>query len=109
MVRDKNDCGITELDISLVEFPKFFTPNNDLKNDRWMIKGVNSTFFPSSEVYIFNRFGKVMAQINIDNQGWDGTFNGKILPSDDYWFSAKLTDRTGKFKEIQGHFALLRR
>ncbi len=109
LVRDKNDCGISELDISLVEFPKFFTPNNDGENDRWMIKGVNSTFFPSSEVYIFNRFGKAIAQINIDNQGWDGTFNGKILPSDDYWFSAKLTDRTGKFKEIQGHFSLLRR
>ena len=108
LVRDKNDCGTSELDISLVEFPKFFT-NNDGENDRWLIKGVNSTFFPSSEVYIFNRFGKAMAQINIDNQGWDGTFNGKILPSDDYWFSAKLTDRTGKFKEIQGHFALLRR
>ena len=44
LVRDKNDCGTSELDISLVEFPKFFTPNNDGENDRWMIKGVNSTF-----------------------------------------------------------------
>ena len=70
---------------------------------------LDDKIFPFSEVYFFNRFGKVVAQINIDNQGWDGTYNGKILPSDDYWFSAKLTDRTGKFKEIQGHFALLRR
>ena len=44
-----------------------------------LIKGANSTFFPGSEVYIFNRFGKAMAQIDIDNQGWDGTYNGKYF------------------------------
>ncbi|MFD2568992.1 T9SS type B sorting domain-containing protein, partial [Pseudotenacibaculum haliotis] len=60
LVRDKNGCGIATLQVSVVEFPKFFTPNNDGINDTWAIKGANSTFFPSSQINIFNRFGKVV-------------------------------------------------
>lgn len=109
LVRDKNGCGVATLDVSVVEFPKFFTPNNDGVNDTWAIKGANSTFFPESEINIFNRFGKVVAQINIDNPGWDGTFNGKVLPSDDYWFSIRLVDRNGIVRKRQGNMSLLRR
>ena len=73
------------------------------------IRGANSTFFPDSQVNIFNRFGKVVAQISIDNPGWDGTFNGKVLPSDDYWFSIRLVDRNGVVRERSGNMSLLRR
>ena len=109
LVRDKNGCGEVSLDVSVVEFPSFFTPNNDGINDTWAIRGANSTFFPDSEVNIFNRFGKVVAQIEIDNPGWDGTFNGKTLPSDDYWFAIRLIDRNGILRERKGNFSLLRR
>jgi gliding motility-associated-like protein len=110
LVRDKNGCGVQPYDVAVVEYPKFFTPNNDGVNDTWAIKGANSTFFPGSQVNIFNRFGKVVAQINIDNPGWDGTFNGKNLPSDDYWFSVNLVHRDGvTVKNFQGNFSLLRR
>ena len=109
LVRDKNGCGVASLEVPVVEFPKFFTPNNDGINDVWAIKGANSNFFPNSEVNIFNRFGKVVAQISIDNPGWDGTFNGKTLPSDDYWFSIKLVDRNGNMRERSGNMSLLRR
>ena len=108
-VRDKNGCGVAELEISVVQFPKFFTPNNDGINDTWAIKGANSTFFPTSQVFIFNRFGKVVAQINIDNPGWDGTFNSRILPSDDYWYSINLIDRNGKTTNMKGNLSLVRR
>ncbi|MEQ6122609.1 T9SS type B sorting domain-containing protein, partial [Pseudotenacibaculum sp. MALMAid0570] len=108
LVRDKNGCGIASLDVSVVEFPKFFTPNNDGINDTWAIKGANSSFFPTSQIHIFNRFGKVVAKIDIDNPGWNGTFNGKTLPSDDYWFSIRLIDRNGILRERKGNFSLLR-
>jgi gliding motility-associated-like protein len=109
LVRDKNGCGTASLDVPVVEFPRFFTPNNDGVNDTWAIKGANSIFFPESEVNIFNRFGKVVAQIRIDNPGWDGTFNGKTLPSDDYWFSIRLVDRNGNVRTRTGNMSLLRR
>ena len=110
VVQDKNGCKPNaKLLVSVIEFPKFFTPNNDGINDTWAIKGVNSTFFPSAQINIFNRFGKIVAQIDIDTQGWDGTYGGKILASDDYWFSIMLVDRNGALRERKGNFSLLRR
>ena len=109
LVRDKNGCGVASLLVSVIEFPKFFTPNGDSVNDTWSIKGANSTFFPTSQVSIFNRFGKLVAKIDIDNPGWNGFYNGKILPSDDYWFSIKLVDRNDAVRERKGNFSLLRR
>ena len=109
LVRDKNGCGIASLLVSVIEFPKFFTPNNDEQNDTWAIKGANSTFFPTSQISIFNRFGKLVAQIDIDNVGWTGTYNGKTLPSDDYWYAIKLIDRNGVVRERKGNMSLLRR
>jgi gliding motility-associated-like protein len=110
VVQDKNGCRPNAtLLVSVIEFPKFFTPNNDGINDTWAIKGANSTFFPSAQINIFNRFGKIVAQIDIDTQGWDGTYGGKILASDDYWFSIMLVDRNGALRERKGNFSLLRR
>lgn len=109
LVQDKNGCGIAQLEVSVVEFPKFFTPNNDGVKDTWEIKGANSTLFPGSMISIFNRFGKIVAKIDIDGPGWDGTFNGKTLPSDDYWFSIELIDRNGVMRNRKGNFSLLRK
>lgn len=110
VVQDKNGCRPdANLIVSVIEYPKFFTPNNDGINDTWAIKGVNSTFYPSAQINIFNRFGKIVAQIDVDNPGWDGTYGGKRLPSDDYWFSIMLVDRNGNARERKGNFSMLRR
>ncbi len=109
LVRDKNGCGEVSLLVSVVEFPKFFTPNNDGVNDTWIVKGANSTFFPESSIYIFNRYGKVVANIPIDSQGWTGDYGGNRLPSDDYWFSIRLVDPNGTIRERKGNFSLLRK
>lgn len=112
-VRDKNGCDINnipvELEVPVVEFPKFFTPNGDGKNDVWSIKGVNAFFFPGSSIYIFNRYGKVVGNISVNNNTWDGTYKGKPLPSDDYWFNIQLINKDGTArKPRKGHFSLLR-
>ncbi|WP_275314798.1 T9SS type B sorting domain-containing protein [Tenacibaculum bernardetii] len=110
LVRDKNGCQPdAELEIAVVEYPKFLTPNGDGQNDTWKIKGASSSFYPSSNITIFDRHGKVVAVISIDDNGWDGTYNGKLLPSNDYWFKTQLVDRNGKSYQHQGHFSLLRR
>ncbi|CAL2087197.1 T9SS type B sorting domain-containing protein [Tenacibaculum sp. 190524A02b] len=110
LVNDKNGCvPDAMLEVAIVQFQKFFTPNGDGVYDTWKIKGANATFFPSSEISIFNRYGKLVAKIPIESEGWDGTFNGKVLPSNDYWFNVQLTDRKGRKFEHQGHFSLLRK
>ena len=112
IVNDKNGCSPdTTLQISVIQFPKFFTPNGDGKNDTWGVKGANKIFYPNSSINIFNRFGKLVAQVPIDSQGWNGTYNGKTLPSDDYWFNIQLIPADTSKSPIlkKGHFSLLRR
>ncbi|HBI41148.1 MAG TPA: hypothetical protein DDY16_09440, partial [Tenacibaculum sp.] len=54
-------------------------------------------------------YGKFIASTNLKNSGWDGTSNGKELPSDDYWFKINLIDKSGKNYFHNGHFSLLRK
>jgi large repetitive protein len=42
------------------------------------------------------------------HEGWDGTFNGQMLPSDDYWFTVTYTDEQGQSVEYRSHFAMKR-
>jgi gliding motility-associated-like protein len=103
-VRDKNDCGIVDKLVSVIGFPKFFTPNHDGFNDTWQVYGVSSQFQPSSVIHIFDRFGKLIKQLDPKGPGWDGTFDGSLLPTNDYWFSVTLED--GRI--FKSHFTLKR-
>ncbi|GAA3618619.1 T9SS type B sorting domain-containing protein [Flavivirga jejuensis] len=99
----KNDCGPPSKDqVSVIGFPKFFTPNNDGAHDTWQIYGVSSMFQPDTKILIFNRYGKLIKQLNPIGPGWDGTINGNKLPTDDYWFSITLQD--GRI--FKNHFTL---
>ncbi|KDN56363.1 gliding motility protein [Flavobacterium seoulense] len=104
LVKDKNGCGIANQSVAVLGVPRYFTPNNDGFNDYWNIKGINEEFNSKTVIRIFDRYGKFLKDINPKDQGWDGTFNGKQLPSDDYWYTAKLENG----KEIKGHFSLKR-
>jgi gliding motility-associated-like protein len=82
---------------------RFFTPNADGYNDTWNLLG--GTTQPGAEIYIFDRFGKLLAKIDPMGTGWDGKYNGLPLPSTDYWFSIELSDGTIQ----KGHFSLVRK
>ena len=103
-INDINGCGTVSKTISVIGVPKFFTPNNDTYNDYWKVQGINASFNPNSTIYIFDRYGKLLKQLNPLTQGWDGTFNGVPLPSDDYWYTIKLEDG----RQAKGHFSLKR-
>jgi gliding motility-associated-like protein len=103
-VNDTNGCGIVSRTISVIGVPKYFTPNNDGVNDFWNVKGINDRFNAKTTIYIFDRYGKLLKQINPAGPGWDGTFIGAPLPSDDYWYTIKLEDG----RQTKGHFSLKR-
>ncbi|MFD0835562.1 T9SS type B sorting domain-containing protein [Mariniflexile aquimaris] len=107
-IRDKNLCGIAQIDVFILGFPKFFTPNNDGKNDTWHVMGLGSEFTNASVVNIFDRYGKLIKQINAKNGVWDGTFNSEPLADSDYWFLAELVEATGNIRTYKGHFSLVR-
>ncbi|MDX1829751.1 MAG: T9SS type B sorting domain-containing protein [Lutibacter sp.] len=108
-ILDNTMCGYDQIEIPILGFPKHFTPNNDGVNDTWQLQGFSTDFYPVSKIFIFNRFGKLLKELDpSDNKGWDGIFNGKRLPSSDYWFTVKLTNSIGVIKNYSGHFSLLR-
>lgn len=108
-INDLNGCGSVTETITVVGFPSFFTPNGDGTNDYWHILGVSNLEDPM--VYVYDRYGKLLKQLDDSTLGWDGTFNGKELPSTDYWFKLTYTDTEGQrieAKYINNHFSLKR-
>ena len=108
-IKDKNGCATTSLVFSILAFPKFFTPNGDGENDVWEIDGFNSDLFTIAEISIYNRFGVLLYQIESSFQGWDGRYQGKILPSNTYWFRVILNDVNGRKIEKNGSIGLIRK
>lgn len=104
-VINKFGCGDVSATFTIVDYPSFFTPNGDGHNDTWNIKGSNA--LDNASIRIFDRYGKLIKQIDPNGLGWDGTFNKELLPSTDYWFTIEYT-KNNVTKEFKGHFSLIR-
>ncbi len=103
-VRDKTGCpGVDQQTFIVLDFPAFFTPNNDTYNDVWEVKGMEN--YPEAQITIFDRYGKLLAQLTPSRMSWDGTFNKSPLPASDYWYALKI-DNTKPI--MRGHFSLKR-
>ncbi len=104
-VRDKNGCGPdASATISVVGFPKYFTPNGDTFHETWNVDGISADVLGSSLIYIFDRNGKLLKQITPLGNGWDGTYAGQLMPSSQYWYKTELSD--GRL--VTGSFSLIR-
>ncbi len=103
-IRDKKACAIIQTEVAVLGYDNFFTPNNDGIHDRWQIKGIAEAAGPQNQIYIFDRYGKLLKKMKASEDGWNGTFNGKPLPTDDYWFRVGLKNGV----EFNGHFTLKR-
>ncbi|WP_418514181.1 T9SS type B sorting domain-containing protein [Corallibacter sp.] len=104
--RDKNGCGESYDTITIMGYPKYFTPNGDGIHDTW-----NITILENQEalISIFDRYGKLLKQISANGSGWNGTYNGNLMPSSDYWFVVEYNEpNTELKKEFRAHFALRR-
>ncbi|WP_299229189.1 T9SS type B sorting domain-containing protein [uncultured Psychroserpens sp.] len=104
-IRDVNGCAEVTKEILVIDIPKFFTPNNDGYFDTWHIVGVET--LPGTIVHVFDRFGKQLDRLTADSDGWNGTYNGKLLPASDYWFVADVKRDNIEF-QVKGHFTLRR-
>jgi gliding motility-associated-like protein len=106
-IKDVRGCGITSYIINLIDYPRFFTPNGDGYNDNWNIKTLSAQ--RDATIYIFDRYGKIIKQIWPSGNGWDGTYNGQEMPTNDYWFLLNYNDTvTGEPKQFRAHFTLRR-
>ncbi|MEO9571577.1 MAG: T9SS type B sorting domain-containing protein, partial [Polaribacter sp.] len=72
------------------------------------VLGTNNAFYQEINLKIFDRYGKLLKIIDQKTQnGWDGISNGKLLPSNDYWYNAVLIDINGNIRTKSGHFSLI--
>ncbi len=106
--REINGCGTaTSEPIRLIGYPRFFTPNNDGYNDTWNV--INDADVSISKVFIFDRYGKLLKQLDPASGGWDGTYNNRVLPADDYWFLVEYRDSDSEgVQQFKGNFTLKR-
>ncbi|RKE88079.1 T9SS type B sorting domain-containing protein, partial [Ichthyenterobacterium magnum] len=105
--RDKIGCGESTTEVTVMDYPKFFTPNGDGYNDTWNITRIDEQ--PSAKIYIFDRYGKLLKQISPTGDGWNGTYQGEPMPTSDYWFVVEYNEpNTGDKKEFKAHFTLKR-
>lgn len=102
-VRDEFGCGSDYRAVYLLTYPRYFTPNGDSYNETWRIP-YSAITEPDMQVYIYDRFGRLITGFDATSKGWDGTLNGKPMPATDYWFVVKRQDG----KEYRGHFSLIR-
>ncbi|GGE29586.1 T9SS type B sorting domain-containing protein [Psychroflexus planctonicus] len=89
-IQDLEGCGIVARSFTVIDFPEFFTPNNDGINDAWRPRGIRNESINLKRVQIFDRFGKLMISFGPGGK-WDGTYNGKPMPPNDYWYKVSLS------------------
>lgn len=64
--------------------PNTFTPNGDGINDTWVIQYLDT--YPDNRVQVFNRTGQLIFESHGYGTPWDGTYKGKPLPFDTYYY-----------------------
>ncbi|WP_171032392.1 T9SS type B sorting domain-containing protein [Polaribacter aestuariivivens] len=101
-VKGKDGCEFFTKKFFVKTYPVFFSPNSDGVNDFWQLNN-----FPEDDyqIFIYNRFGRLIKQLNTRKETWDGTENGKLLSSSNYWF--KVLRKNGEV--LFGNFSLIRK
>ncbi len=81
--------------IRKIFIPSGFTPNGDGTNDTWHFG--HTEYYPDIVVQVFDRWGqRVFYSRGYDRaKEWDGTYNGKDLPSGTYYYVVRLNDVNG--------------
>jgi gliding motility-associated-like protein len=91
----------------LIFIPNAFSPNGDGKNDvfRPEIIGIDETAY---ELYIYDRWGKLVFLTKKTTEGWDGRINGKFSEPGIFVYTVKYKEVNGIEKRVKGAFTLVR-
>jgi gliding motility-associated-like protein len=90
-VRDSKKCTIKEYEFSIIKLLNAITPNGDGLND--FLDYSDLRVKKEVKILIFDRFGKkIFSNENSTSYIWDGTENGRPLPSGSYWYILEWTE-----------------
>src|SRR5690606_577014 len=93
---DPNECVI----------PSVITPNDDGKNDFFVISCIEAGTFPDNEIIIFNEWGDEVFRADPYQNDWDGTYKGNPLPDGTYCY---MFTRSPKAESVKGVISIFRR
>ena len=92
---EDSECLGDRKDGLAVMVSNVITPNDDGKNDKWTLENLDLYESQPSNIKIYDRNG-VMVFEQTSNTGfiWNGKFNGRSLPTANYWYVMVLPDKT---------------
>lgn len=104
-------CTATDADYKIdiaasrLEVPNAFTPfSSPGVNDRFRVAHRSLTQFKG---YIYNAWGKLLFSWDNPDEGWDGTFNGKPVPTGAYYYVITAKGADGVDYNLKGHLNIL--
>ncbi len=114
---DENGCRasdsrrITILNHNYIKVPTGFTPNGDNINDLLHVYGPDDSRVLSFRVY--SRWGEKIFEaedfiVNMEDIGWDGTFDGEEMNPGVFVWVAEIEFDYGKRQVFNGHTTLIR-
>lgn len=114
-IRDQNGC-FNQASITIFVFspacntpfifvPNAFTPNGDNRNDEFKVYGVP---IDELQLMIYDRWGERVFETDNPEKGWDGTFDGRQLPSDVYAYYVRIRCFNGEEFTAKGNITLIR-
>jgi gliding motility-associated-like protein len=86
--------------------PNVFTPNGDGQNDFFV--PLEYEDIASTEILIYNRWGKLVYQSDDVLKGWNGKIDGNDAATDTYYYILNYSGFAGIMYQTKGSFALLR-
>ena len=101
-----SDTYTVNIGQSRLQCPNAFSPGaSEGVNDEWKVSYQSIVSF---ECYIFNRWGKKMAEFHDPSQGWDGKQGGKLVPAGVYYYVIKAKGSDGKQYNLSGDINIVR-
>lgn len=85
--------------------PNAFSPNNDGINDEFKVYALG---VKDINIKVFDRWGELVFKTENINQGWDGTFSGKLMYPQVFVYSVEITFLDGYHKIAKGSITIIR-
>ena len=112
-VTNAQGCTSTKTEIIVVTdipswmtVPNIFTPNDDGRNDVWLIPSAGIDIFNAK---VYDRWGVLMAELVAPGEVWDGrTMAGLLASPGTYYYIIHANGDDGKIFDFKGFLELIR-
>ena len=94
MIERQRNIATPDFGGQLPRFPNVFSPNGDLVNPFFNVVIDPNAFDNEVEVTtfkVYNRWGELLYDNESPTQGWNGIYNGELVPPDVYAYFIEVS------------------